>query len=180
LFDGIHLADGVGFLGAVLGRRGFATGGSRGLLVASEAALQRPAAGQVGAFGIELAQAQPQIGGSPGRMLFVQQQGLLQDRGQRRRGGRLVGRQQRRRALAREGLAQAADRAGRQVEALGNHGGRTALLPQGEDPLTDGEGQGSRHRYSRIATGRCQTSQEKNYDLPLTVAKPGVAISGQS
>lgn len=58
LFDGVHLPDTVGFRGPVPGAGGFAAGRSRGSLVTTEATLQRPGAGDVGEFGMELAQAQ--------------------------------------------------------------------------------------------------------------------------
>jgi hypothetical protein len=57
LFDGVHLPDRVGCGGPVVGAGGFAAGGSRGLLLPPEPALQRPHAGEVGDFRMELLEA---------------------------------------------------------------------------------------------------------------------------
>lgn len=148
LFDGVHLPDRVGFRGPVAGAGGFAAGGRRGLPVAPEAALQGPSAGEVGEFGMEVAQAQPQIGCPPGRMLFVQEQGLLESWGEYRREPTRIGREQRRLALAVKRPAQAADGARRQLQPLGNDSGRLLLLPQREDLLPLRERKGCRHSNS--------------------------------
>jgi hypothetical protein len=55
--DGIHLPDRVGCGGPVVGASGLAAGGSRGLLLPPEPALQRPYAGEVGDFRLDLLEA---------------------------------------------------------------------------------------------------------------------------
>jgi hypothetical protein len=152
LFDGVHLPDGVGFPSGVPDGGRLAAGRRRRLCVATEPTLQGAGAGQVGEFGVQATQTQTQVGRSPGRMLLMQPQGLLQGRGGRRRGGTGVGGTQRRFAPALEGLAQTADGARSQPQALGNDGGGPALSPQGEDLLPDGERKGSRHKDSETTT----------------------------
>jgi hypothetical protein len=146
LFDGVHLPDRVGLRGPVPVAGGFAARGSRGLLLTTEPALQRPDAGEIGEFGMELAQPQAEIGCSPGWMLLVQEQGLLEGRAGLRRRQTRIGRPQRRLPLAVKRSAQAAHRARRELQPLGNDGGRMSLLPEDEDPLTLHERQRCRHR----------------------------------
>jgi hypothetical protein len=115
---------------------------------------------------MEMTQAQPQKGGAPGRMLFVQGQGVLEHRRGYRRGRARVGREQRRLALGREGLAQAADRAGGELQALGNDGGNTALLPEGQDSLTVDDREGSRHGNSTTTTLDVKRASRKSTPSP--------------
>jgi hypothetical protein len=148
LLDGVHLPDGVRQRGSGDGGAGFAAGRGGRLLQAGEVTLQGACAGQVG-FGVALAQADAQVGRSPGRVLSVQQQGLLQRRAERGRlGPRGVGRLHRRGALVVQGLTKATHRAGVEVQLPGDEGGRVAALPVSEDALPHGEGKWCRHGTS--------------------------------
>jgi hypothetical protein len=73
LLDGVHLPGGVRLPGGLRIGGGFAAGGGGRLSVAAEPALQGAGAGQRREPGLEVAQAQTQIGGAPGRVLLVQQ-----------------------------------------------------------------------------------------------------------
>jgi hypothetical protein len=108
-----------------LGR--LAAGGGGGLLLAAEPTLQRPGTGQVGLFGVRQAQPQPQVGGAPAGVLFVQQQRLPD--GRRRRGGRRVpvtGEEGVRRGA--EADAEGAHRTLGKAELSGDGGGAGAAL----------------------------------------------------
>ena len=109
LFDGVHLDNGVGFLSPLERPSGFAAGRSRGLGVATEPALEGPSTGEIGELGMQVAELQPEVGRSPGGVLFVQEQSLLECWCGHWRGRVRVSRQQCRLARARKGLAEAAN-----------------------------------------------------------------------
>ena len=144
----------------------------------TEPALQRAHARNIREFGVELPQAQPEVGRAPGRMLLVQEQGLLHRAGRRRRRRPRIGGAQRGFAVAVKGAAPAADRAGRQSEALGNERGRLVLAPQEEGAFPVSERQGCRHGKLPEPTAGEQLG--KNTTIPLPAANRRVAISGQT
>lgn len=91
-----------------------------------------------------MAELDEEIRGAPGRMLLVQEQGLLHGLGGGgRRGASVAGCQ--RGAVPAKLLAEVSDRAGPKAEGLGDHGRRLSGLGAGEQPLTHRRGKGKRH-----------------------------------
>jgi hypothetical protein len=172
LFDGIHLPDGVRVLDPLRSGSGFAARGSGRLAVASEPALQGTGAGQRRELGLEVAQTQTQIGGSPTRVLLVQQQRLLDRRPGRPRRGPWIGGRQCRGPVLVEGVAEAADRAGRQPQLSGQDTGRGSLFPQREEALTHGVGQRCGHK-SPTNESPGETTIPENVSPPLDGGQTG-------
>jgi hypothetical protein len=149
LLDGVHLPDGVRPVRPRPDPVRPAAGRGGRLAVPGEVALQGAGAGHAGEAGMEVAQANAQIGRAPGRVLGVQQEGLLEGRAEGGGpGAARVGGDQGGRAVAAEGLTEATHRARAQPELPGQVGGAVAALPAGVHPLSHGEGEGGRHGTS--------------------------------
>jgi hypothetical protein len=163
LFDGVHLPDLVRLLGRPAAGVGFAAGRRRWLPATAEPALQGAHAGEVGEFGVQAPQTQTQIRRSPGRMLVVQQQGLVDHRGGGGRHRTLVSGTQSGLAPLAKGAAKTADGAGGELQALGDDAGRLALSPEGPDAWPPRIREGCRHATSKTTAKReGKTRQAKN------------------
>lgn len=149
LFDGVHLPARMHLRGGrrVGGR--FAAGRRGWLALALEPALERAGAGPLLLLGIQVAQLQQQVGGTPLGMLLVQQECLLHERAGR--GGRrwVVGGFNSGGAAGAEALTQGADGARGQAQRAGDRRRTPLALQVLPDAAAQGPRERSRHNHLR-------------------------------
>jgi hypothetical protein len=112
LLDGVHLPDLVRLLRRRCRRGGLASGRGGGLAEPLHPALQGPGAGRR-QVGMQVPQLEQQVRGTPGGMLLMQEQGLLDGLGRRGRRRCRVSRWEGGATLLPESVAQVANRSRR-------------------------------------------------------------------
>ncbi len=154
LFDGIHLPDLVGALGAGPNRGRFATWRRGRLPLPAHPALQGAFAGQIFEIGMQLAQANEQVGCSPRRMFLMQKQGLAYHLGRRGGLGWHIGGRECRATFGLEPLTKMPHRARSQEKFARDGGGAGASLSERLDtsPHQRGNrcGHGSLHESEKV------------------------------